>query len=310
MSTCTKRETGLFTLQSIVLMLPAPLPPIDISLRWAKHHVWTRGETMLNQEMYAYSLMLCLDGEVELTFPQRSPSERRFVVCPDEAFVSPCYGRREVQAIGSKGGEWLTIGVTATLPGPTDLFAAFNAPCRWLPTDEERLSLKSFLTNIVAEFGEREWPDGSIASLISLSLAQAVVGIFWRGQFGREGQVAAFAFPNALPVWLADTLHRMTTEPGGHLPDHIRLSGVSESQFRRAFHRYLATTPQAYLTERRLEAARRLLETTDRTVEEIAESIGFESLAHFTRRFKAAAGVPPGRYRQISRLPEAKKANA
>jgi AraC-like DNA-binding protein len=293
-----------------VLITPASLPPIDLSLRWAKHHVWGRGETMLNQEMYAYSLMLCLDGDVELTFPQRPLSERRFVVHPGEAFVSPCYGRREVRAIGPNGGEWLTIGVTAFLPGPVDLFAAFNAPCRWIPANAELDSLKSLLTQIIIEFGDREWPDSSIASLISLSLAQAVVGIFWRGRFGGDGQPAAFAFPDALPSWLADTLHRMTVEPGGHLPEHIRQSGVSESQFRRTFHRYLATTPQTYLTERRLEAARRLLETTDRTVEEIAESIGFESLAHFTRRFKAAVGVPPGRYRQISRLPESKRANA
>jgi AraC-like DNA-binding protein len=290
-------------------MLPASLPPIDLSLRWAKHHVWTRGQMMQNREMLAYSLMLCLDGEVELTFLDRPAAERRFVVRPDEAFISPYPGRREVRAVGPNGAEWLTIGVTAALPGPVDLLGTLNAPCGWQPTEDERAALKPLLTQIVAEFGEREWPDGSIASLISLSLAQAVVGIFWRGRFG-DTSPTAFAFPHALPPWLAATLHRMTTEPGAHLPEHIRQSGVSESQFRRAFHRYLAATPQAYLTERRLDAARRLLETTDRTVDDIAESIGFESLAHFTRRFKTAMGVPPGRYRQLARLPESKRANA
>ncbi len=72
---------------------------------------------------------------------------------------------------------------------------------------------------------------------------------------------------------------------------------MSLRNFARVFKRETGTTPADFVERIRLEAAVRLLEETDRTLETIARECGFQSGEHlrltFTRRF----GITPGQYR-------------
>jgi AraC-like DNA-binding protein len=77
-----------------------------------------------------------------------------------------------------------------------------------------------------------------------------------------------------------------------------KLAGVSQSQFERRFHRIFGATPYEYLLRVRITAARTLLETTDRTIADIACETGFYDHSHFTRTFKRVVGVSPGHYRK------------
>lgn len=83
-----------------------------------------------------------------------------------------------------------------------------------------------------------------------------------------------------------------------------KLAGVSQSQFERRFNRIFGSTPYEYLLRVRIAAARTLLETTDRTIADIACETGFYDHSHFTRTFKRIIGVSPGHYRK-SHLSEA-----
>jgi len=76
------------------------------------------------------------------------------------------------------------------------------------------------------------------------------------------------------------------------------LAGVSQSQFERRFNRIFGTTPYEYILRVRITAARTLLETTDRTIADIACSTGFYDHSHFTRTFKRITGSSPGQYRR------------
>ena len=77
-----------------------------------------------------------------------------------------------------------------------------------------------------------------------------------------------------------------------------QLAGVSQSQFERRFNRIFGTTPYEYLLRVRITAARALLETTERTIADIACETGFYDHSHFTRTFKRVVGLSPGRYRK------------
>ena len=56
--------------------------------------------------------------------------------------------------------------------------------------------------------------------------------------------------------------------------------------------------PYEYLLRVRITAARTLLESTDRTIADIACETGFYDHSHFTRTFKRLIGASPGQYRK------------
>lgn len=65
-------------------------------------------------------------------------------------------------------------------------------------------------------------------------------------------------------------------------------------QFKKAY----GTTPHAYLTSLRIQAAKNLLANTKKTIKEIAEYLCFSSEYHFSNTFKSKVGVSPKEYRK------------
>ena len=78
--------------------------------------------------------------------------------------------------------------------------------------------------------------------------------------------------------------------------------GLSAFHFCRIFRSATGTSPHQYLIERRIGAARRLLETTDVPLAEIARRVGFRTQAHFTKVFRVGVGATPAVYRRKSRI--------
>lgn len=76
-----------------------------------------------------------------------------------------------------------------------------------------------------------------------------------------------------------------------------RRAGMSRSAFSSKFHELVRTTPARYITGWRMQEASALLETTDQSVEQIAEVCGYGSHVAFRKAFKATAGVTPGQVR-------------
>lgn len=73
------------------------------------------------------------------------------------------------------------------------------------------------------------------------------------------------------------------------------VTGLDRYQFARQFHAVYGTSPYRYSVMRRLDVARGWLRDA-RPLAETALEAGFADQAHFTRTFKAAFGMTPGRY--------------
>ena len=73
------------------------------------------------------------------------------------------------------------------------------------------------------------------------------------------------------------------------------VTGLDRYQFARQFHAVHGTSPYRYSLMRRLDVARGWLRDA-RPLAETALEAGFADQAHFTRTFKAAFGMTPGRY--------------
>jgi AraC-like DNA-binding protein len=73
------------------------------------------------------------------------------------------------------------------------------------------------------------------------------------------------------------------------------VTGLDRYQFARQFHAVYGTSPYRYSVMRRLDVARGWLRDA-RPLAETALEAGFADQAHFTRTFRAAFGMTPGRY--------------
>jgi AraC-like DNA-binding protein len=77
---------------------------------------------------------------------------------------------------------------------------------------------------------------------------------------------------------------------------------MSRSSFSERFSALVGKTPMEFLTEWRMQLARRWLERDRLTVAEVAERCGYQSETAFSKAFKRIAGVGPGEFRR-ARVP-------
>ncbi|WNI20499.1 AraC family transcriptional regulator [Streptomyces sp. ITFR-16] len=85
------------------------------------------------------------------------------------------------------------------------------------------------------------------------------------------------------------------------LDDISRAVLVSKFHLLRIFDQFTGVTPGRFLSAVRLDEAKRLLRNSDLGVATIACRVGYSSTGSFTRRFTESVGVPPTRYRRLSR---------
>ena len=135
----------------------------------------------------------------------------------------------------------------------------------------------------------------AIASrLLEMLFIQAV-----RNHTEREGDTPSFMSALA-DRHLSRALEAMHANPEADwsLERLAAIAALSRSRFAELFQVQLGVPPMRYLAEWRLHRARRLLTETDLSVAEVAYRTGYSSLPAFTRRFTAAFGVGPGRFRR------------
>jgi transcriptional regulator GlxA family with amidase domain len=115
---------------------------------------------------------------------------------------------------------------------------------------------------------------------------------------GRTGWLAGAGDP-AVGRALAALHHRPADE--WTLEGLAKEAGISRSLLTDRFTRYLGQSPMSYLADWRLELGAEALRTTNRSVQRVANDVGYESEAAFNRAFKRRFELPPARYRRERR---------
>ena len=73
--------------------------------------------------------------------------------------------------------------------------------------------------------------------------------------------------------------------------------GFSSNYLSMLIKKELGKSFQEYVTEQRIQMAKRLLLSTDMKIYEIAEAVGIEDMNYFSYRFKSIVGVTPKKFR-------------
>lgn len=109
----------------------------------------------------------------------------------------------------------------------------------------------------------------------------------------------------SIPAASNESIDRAIRFMENHITENISLDeiadhvGLSKYYFNRLFNRHIGMTPHRYFINMRVQYAKRLLLTTYASVEEIAESCGFDNPSNFIRLFKQRTGMTPSAFRKI-----------
>jgi AraC-like DNA-binding protein len=140
---------------------------------------------------------------------------------------------------------------------------------------------------------------GSEVVLVRLAeaLLAETVRLFFRDQpaEGARGWLTALRdryVARALAAMHDSPAHPWTVEELGNRV------GLSRSALHDHFNQALGQPPNQYLARWRIELGSRLLRETRRPVASIAEDVGYESEAAFSRAFKRLVGQPPASWRR------------
>ena len=83
--------------------------------------------------------------------------------------------------------------------------------------------------------------------------------------------------------------------------DLARIAGVSSVYFRKIFSTVFGQPPMRYLQTVRMEKAKDMLAGDYMPISDIAESVGFKSIYHFSKTFKNIVGYTPTEYGRLKR---------
>lgn len=105
---------------------------------------------------------------------------------------------------------------------------------------------------------------------------------------------------NNYPEWLNEFLHLLYNSEcfQKSTKELAAMTPYSYSHLSRIFKQYLGKTLVEYLTELKMTYAKRLLQTTNKSVLDISLDIGYESVSSFNHNFKAFTGLSPLQYRK------------
>jgi transcriptional regulator GlxA family with amidase domain len=147
-----------------------------------------------------------------------------------------------------------------------------------------------------------------IARYVGPTAAQAVAR-FFALQWHRDGlgPYMVFAGPrdhgDAAVVAAQDWLEKHFPV-AGPVEEAARQSGLATRTFKRRFTEATGLAPLHYVQQLRIAEAKRRLERTRESVDEISWRVGYEDPAFFRRLFRRVTGVTPAAYRRQFRIPD------
>ncbi|NND44129.1 MAG: AraC family transcriptional regulator [Xanthomonadales bacterium] len=137
--------------------------------------------------------------------------------------------------------------------------------------------------------------DTVLAKVSELLLVEAVRSYVDALPDGQSGWLAGLRdayVARALRAMHSDLGARWTVEKMG------REAGLSRSAFAQRFTGLMDMTPMQYLAHWRMEVAAQQLCATDRSILAIAQDVGYDTEAAFSRAFKRHLGKPPATWRR------------
>jgi len=220
-----------------------------------------------------------------------------------------------LQAAHARGARVMSVCSGAFALGAAGLLDGRRCTAHWMHTDElaARYPKAHVIPEVLYVDDDRVLTSAGTAAGLDACL------YLWREEFGaaaaslvarrmvvppqREGGQAQF-IANPVPECDSETLGPVLTWIVEHLDEELAVDdlaarfAMSPRTFARRFRAETGTTPHAWITTQRLHRAEQLLEETDRSVDQIANDVGFMNAATLRHHLRRVRGLSPQQYRR------------
>ncbi|MFJ7252805.1 GlxA family transcriptional regulator [Streptomyces sp. NPDC098085] len=221
-----------------------------------------------------------------------------------------------LRAVGPEAGRVASVCAGAHVTAAAGLLDGHRATTHWATA--ARLAAEYPEIEVEADpvfvRSGRMWTSAGLTSSMDLALALVAddhgdrvaleVARIMVMYLQRPGGQSQFSVPLAQQAGSRDDVRSLRLWIGAHLDADLSVPALasrlamSERHFARTFHAETGSTPGAFVEEMRLEAARRLLERTDRVLDDVARACGFGSVETLHRVFRDRLGTTPAAYRR------------
>ena len=140
----------------------------------------------------------------------------------------------------------------------------------------------------------------ALTELVSLGNTDeyALTGAFWNLAATMGGRVRRAEIPLETYFKKAVAYIQVHISDGINVSDIARHLSISRGYLTLVFNSICGKSTKQYIIDYKIDVARRLLQTSNMSIEEIGESIGVVSPSHFSRLFKAETGETPLEFRR------------
>jgi AraC-like DNA-binding protein len=176
------------------------------------------------------------------------------------------------------------------------VFDALREPLAEHSCDE---NIPLLFTNILNELSR---PGLGTRPMVGAMMKQIMI-LLLRTHLNRLGAASPLGMPLMHPRLGRALLIILEKPQEAHSLDSLAgAAGMSRSRFVHHFSATYGHTPMEFVQLVRLQAAARMLRSSDLPVKAVAAAVGYASRSHFSHAFRAAFGVDPTGFRTVEQL--------
>jgi AraC-like DNA-binding protein/ligand-binding sensor domain-containing protein len=146
--------------------------------------------------------------------------------------------------------------------------------------------------SLIIDVRRRNGPLFALLSILAAILTVAILLIL-----RKKGKESDSVFLDKASAVIEECMHDKNLSVG----DFATKMGMSKKNLYDKIGRYAKTTPSAFIRDKRILAAKKLLTATDMPVSEVGDRVGFASTSYFILVFRKNTGTTPFNYRQQAR---------
>ena len=239
-----------------------------------------------------------VDGDVTTLRPQATV----ILLSDADAAAEDCAGLAawlsahpaSIQRLGGIGGGCSVLGRISAMPKERDRGHAQRKELFWRKDD---------FFGCRGGCATSDFALANVEALLGAPVAQQVMMQLARQRVRKRIEPAAEQSQSietqvAPPIKRAVAMMRNTVSAPITLPEIANAAGVHLRHLERLFHRHLGVSPRAYYQRLRLARARDQVQGTMLGLAEVARSVGFDSLSHFSKCYMDAHGIRPSEDRK------------